>query len=65
MQTMCWWARGTEIAFFEKYYGMDRRKITFVPNGVSQDYFIPRDYEHPHKKLLYVGGWEGVKGSAI
>ncbi len=51
-----------EIDYFEKKYGLDRKKVTFVPNGVSENYFLPHPYTQPPRKLLYLGGWEWRKG---
>jgi len=52
----------TEIAFFEKYYGMTAGKYFCPQWSESGTILSRRDYEHPHKKLLYVGGWEWRKG---
>jgi glycosyltransferase involved in cell wall biosynthesis len=56
-------AARTEISFYTNRYRMPAPKITFIPNGVSQDYFLPRTYAPKATKLLFLGGWEWRKGT--
>lgn len=56
-------AAKSEIAFYQSQYGMPASKISFVPNGVSPDYFSPHDYSRPVRDLLFLGGWEWRKGT--
>lgn len=51
-----------EIDYFEKKYGVPRNRITFIPNGVTPDYFAARLPVYPPYRLLYLGGWEWRKG---
>jgi glycosyltransferase involved in cell wall biosynthesis len=55
-------AARNEIDFYENRYGVPRERVTFVPNGVSESFFIRRNYARPANKLLYLGGWEWRKG---
>lgn len=50
-----------ELDYYEKNYHVSRERMTFVPNGVSEKYFIQRS-GNACRKLLYLGGWEWRKG---
>ncbi len=56
-------AAKSEIDYYVSCYGMKKEQITFVPNGVADNFFIPRDYSRPAVKLLFLGGWEWRKGT--
>jgi len=43
-------------------YGIARDRITVVPNGVGEEYFITRDYEREPPRLLMVSTWLWRKG---
>lgn len=55
-------AANSEKAFYIRVYNMDERRISVIPNGVAQEFFYNRDYNHKPKSLLFVGGWEWRKG---
>lgn len=55
-------AARSEREFHLSAYGMDPGRVTFVPNGVSEEFFVERDYRRPIRNLLYLGGWEWRKG---
>ena len=56
-------AARSEKEFYEKVYGKHSNEVTFIPNGVAEEFFIERDYHRPMKKLLFLGGWEWRKGT--
>lgn len=55
-------AARSEKAFYEMVYRRRSDDVSFIPNGVSQDFFINRDFP-PAKRLLFLGGWEWRKGT--
>ncbi len=55
-------AANSEKAFYIRAYNMDEKRISVIPNGVAQEFFYSRDYNHKPKSLLFVGGWERRKG---
>jgi glycosyltransferase involved in cell wall biosynthesis len=47
----------------ELKYGREPGRIRYVPNGVSQEFFVDRSYAtHSPLRLLYVGTWLDRKG---
>ena len=47
----------------ELKYGHPPGRIWYVPNGVSENFFQPREFgNHPANRLLYVGTWLDRKG---
>lgn len=52
----------SEKNFYARSYRMDPNRISVIPNGVSQDFFLERDYLRPPTSLLFLGGWEWRKG---
>lgn len=50
-----------ELDYYEKNYQVSRDRMTFIPNGISEKYFIQRNGNNC-RKLLYLGGWEWRKG---
>lgn len=52
----------SEKEFYVRSYRMDPDRISVIPNGVSEDFFVERDYRRPPTALLFLGGWERRKG---
>ncbi len=52
----------SEKDFYVRSYPMDPNRISVIPNGVSLDFFLERDYRRPPTSLLFLGGWEWRKG---
>ena len=47
----------------ELKYGHPPGRIWYVPNGVSEEFFLPREFaDSPADRLLYVGTWLDRKG---
>ncbi len=53
----------TELAYNQKKYGIPENRMTFIPNGVSPEYFAAKSYSQTPSKILYFGGWEWRKGT--
>lgn len=51
-----------EKAYYIKVYGRNPASVTFIPNGVGEEFFMERDYGHAPTRLLFFGGWEWRKG---
>ena len=44
-------------------YNLDPDQVSYVPNGVEERFFIPREYSHaPSARLLYAGTWLDQRG---
>src|SRR5262249_7946984 len=43
-------------------HGLDSGKVWFVPNGVDESFFVPRNYASDGSRLLFVGTWLDRKG---
>src|ERR1035437_721776 len=44
-------------------YDLDPDQVSYVPNGVEERFFIPREYTHaPSARLLYAGTWLDQRG---
>jgi glycosyltransferase involved in cell wall biosynthesis len=44
-------------------YNLDPDQVSYIPNGVDEQFFIPRDYpREPSARLLYVGTWLDQRG---
>jgi len=55
-------AARSEKDFYERTYRMRPEKISVIPNGVSDAFFIQRAYRRAPNALLFLGGWEWRKG---
>ena len=56
-------AARSEREFYIKVYGRDPASVTFISNGVGEEFFIERDYSRTPRRLLFFGGWEWRKGT--
>lgn len=56
-------AARSENDFYVKAYGRQPASVTFIPNGVGEEFFIERHYRCPPAALLFLGGWEWRKGT--
>ncbi len=56
-------AARTEKEFYIRTYGRNPDSVTFIPNGVGNEFFFRRDYNHAPTRLLFFGGWEWRKGT--
>lgn len=51
-----------ENKFYTNRYGINSDRLSFIPNGVGNNFFANRSYSRKPSKLLYLGGWEWRKG---
>lgn len=52
----------SERQFYISRHGIPANRVSAVPNGVSEEFFVQRRYAGTPSKLLYLGGWEWRKG---
>ena len=50
------------FAYLQLHHGMDAEKVWFVPNGVDESFFVPREKTTNGTRLLFVGTWLERKG---
>jgi len=52
-------------AYLQIRYRLPYERITYIPNGVEDCFFVERTYRNPIRRLLYVGTWLPQRGINI
>jgi len=52
----------SEKEFYVRAYNINENKISMISHGVAQEFFQSRNYNCKPKSLLFVGGWQWIKG---
>lgn len=52
----------SEKEFYVRVSNINQSKVSMIPQGVAQEFFQSRDYNHKPKSLLFLGGWQWIKG---